>query len=904
MDVDAEGTRPARGLRRRAAVLASAVVLCAAFAGVDSAAADVDASLTRYPYLTDSVQDSITVNWATPAPPPDPPGTTTTVAGNVRYGPPGSCTEKSKGATKTGITVNGVAEYQWKASLPVGASTPYCYRVFLTTTVTTTGGPVTTTTDLLGSDPSPAFTSQVATGSTAPFSFAVFGDWGQAYAGSANPDQANVLRQISVSGARFAVMTGDTAYPDGSQTNYGDLRQTGEDISGVFGPSFWGVPGRSIPVFNVTGNHGLSAGGNTQILNWPEAEAVANSNGRYAMDDYPAMPDLGTSAGRYASLWYAFDAGPARFYVLTAAWGDKNGGPTGDVYGADAAAHWAPGKAEYDWLKNDLEAHPNGLKFAFWHYPLHADTVGARSDTALQGGPGTLQGLLNANNVNIAFNGHAHGYERNTADPAGLVSYVLGNGGAHLGPVGPCDDVFDAYAIGEQGSQCGLGPAGLSDDHVFGFAKVTVNGQQVTVTPTDELGRTYDVQTYTFPSSEPDQQPPTQPPGLRATGSAADRVDLSWSASTDNVGVTGYRVFRDGSRTPLATLTGTQTTYADRLVAPGARYTYRVAALDAAGNQSALTPPASATTPGAPDTRAPTAPGIPTATVASSSQVELSWTPSADDVGVAGYKVYLDGVLLGTAPAGATSYDDATATPATTCAYAVSAVDAAGNESTRSAVSGCAQPGAGGTPMPAPPAPLPSPPADPGAAPVVPPAPRGACAVHVRGRTRADHLRGARSGDRLDGLAGDDLLEGFGGADCLYGGSGRDVLRGGTGNDRLWSGSGADRLTGGTGSDRLWGSTGDDRLWGSSGADRLWGDSGNDRLSGGTGNDRLSGGSSADRVTGGTGRDRLFGGSGRDTVDARDGWRDVVDCGTGRDTARVDARDRVRRCERVSVRAP
>jgi Ca2+-binding RTX toxin-like protein len=452
------------------------------------AGAAVNAELTRYPYLTDSVQRSITVNWAS---------TRAQSTGSVQFGPEGDCQASSKTASKTQITVNGVPEYQWRASIPVVPDTRYCYRVRLGAA------------DLLGSDPAPVFTSQVASGSTTPFSFAVFGDWGQAYATApgqpnANPDQANVLSQIAQSGARFAVMTGDTAYPNGSQTNYGDLQQTGADVSAVFGPAFWSIPGRSIPVFNVTGNHGLFAGA-TQMTNWPEGNAARTSAGRYRTDNYPSV--AGATGGRYPSFWYAFDAGPARFYVLTAAWADGNGGTNG-VYAADAAAHWAPGKAEYDWLAHDLQTHPGGLKFAFWHYPLYADTTGARSDTSLQGGPGTLQGLLDANHVNIAFNGHAHGYQRNRPDPAGLVSYVFGNGGADLGPISSCS-VFDLYAIGKHGTHCGLAPPNLTDDHVFGFAKVTVDGQHVTVTPTDELGRTYDPQTY---PPGPDSSPPGPTP--------------------------------------------------------------------------------------------------------------------------------------------------------------------------------------------------------------------------------------------------------------------------------------------------------------------------------------------------------------------------------------------------------
>src|SRR4051812_1697283 len=389
------------------------------------AAAATDPALTRYPYLTDSIQSSATVNWAT---------TRAATAASLQWGPTGSCAANTTAATRTATTVNGIAQYQWKATIAVSPDKGYCYRVRLGTI------------DLLGSDPAPSFTSQVASGSTAPFSFAVFGDWGQAYAGSANPDQANVLKQISLSGARFAVMTGDTGYPNGDQKNYGDLQQTGADVSGVFGPDFWGVPGRSVPVFNVTGNHGFTNGA-FQAVNWPEDNAASTSGGRYLMEDYPSVN--GSTAHSYPSMWYAFDAGKARFYVLTAAWSDSNVG-TGTPYSADAAAHWTPTSAEYKWLQSDLAAHPRALKFAFWHYPLFADSSGQPSDTSLQGGPGTLQGLLEANNVNIAFNGHAHGYERNVPTPAGLVTYILGNGGAALGKVSGCS-AFDAYAIGSGG---------------------------------------------------------------------------------------------------------------------------------------------------------------------------------------------------------------------------------------------------------------------------------------------------------------------------------------------------------------------------------------------------------------------------------------------------------------------
>ncbi|MDX6512797.1 MAG: hypothetical protein QOE36_2301 [Gaiellaceae bacterium] len=89
---------------------------------------------------------------------------------------------------------------------------------------------------------------------------------------------------------------------------------------------------------------------------------------------------------------------------------------------------------------------------------------------------------------------------------------------------------------------------------------------------------------------------------------------------------------------------------------------------------------------------------------------------------------------------------------------------------------------------------------------------------------------------------------------------------------------------------------GDDRLLGVRHGE---GSFGNDRLLGTPLNDVLTGGPGNDRITGGRGYDILDGGPGNDTIDALDGVEDTVVCGTGRDTATVDAFDSVRGCEGV-----
>ena len=87
------------------------------------------------------------------------------------------------------------------------------------------------------------------------------------------------------------------------------------------------------------------------------------------------------------------------------------------------------------------------------------------------------------------------------------------------------------------------------------------------------------------------------------------------------------------------------------------------------------------------DTEAPTTPTDLTATAVSSSQINLSWTASTDDVGVAGYGVYRDGVEIGTSAA--TYYNDTNLITSTQYCYTVSAYDSAGNESEQSSPPEC-----------------------------------------------------------------------------------------------------------------------------------------------------------------------------------------------------------------------
>jgi chitodextrinase len=93
----------------------------------------------------------------------------------------------------------------------------------------------------------------------------------------------------------------------------------------------------------------------------------------------------------------------------------------------------------------------------------------------------------------------------------------------------------------------------------------------------------------------PDTTAPTSPANLRTTAVAANSVALAWDAATDNVGVTSYAVFRDGTR--VASVSGTA--YTDTGVAAGTAYSYAIQAFDAAANASAASAAVAVTTPAA-----------------------------------------------------------------------------------------------------------------------------------------------------------------------------------------------------------------------------------------------------------------------------------------------------------------
>lgn len=236
-----------------------------------------------------------------------------------------------------------------------------------------------------------------------------------------------------------------------------------------------------------------------------------------------------------------------------------------------------PGSAQYQWLANDLNANRQPCTLVYYHHPVF--NIGQEGYyTAFN----SIWALMAQHGVDIVLNGHDHTYQRwqpldasGKPSPGGTTEFVVGTGGHSAGSFVTTDSRLAASATG------------------FGALELTLNQGGAGYSFVSTAHTVLDSGSISCHATS-DTTPPSVPGGLSAVAASKTQVDLSWSPSSDNVGVTGYDVFRDGT---LIDSVGPQTTYSDTTVSPGTTYSYQVRAKDAAGNLSALSAPAAVTTP-------------------------------------------------------------------------------------------------------------------------------------------------------------------------------------------------------------------------------------------------------------------------------------------------------------------
>ena len=297
----------------------------------------------------------------------------------------------------------------------------------------------------------------------------------------------------------------------------------------------------------------------------------------------------------------------------------------------------------------------NGIKFAVDHTSAHLEHASVANAITLnqwQFVAVTWDGSATAANAHIYVNGNEVGYSvadnavGTRASDIGKALYIGNNPALSRTFKGNIDDVKVYNRV-------------LSASEITNLYSNGGNGGAV------------------IPPPVSDTTAPSVPTNLQASVVSTSQINLSWTASTDNTAVTGYNIYRNGTKIATAT----STSYSNTGLTASTTYSYTVSAYDAAGNTSAQTTAVSATTSTTPvsDTTTPSVPTNLQASVVSTSQINLSWTASTDNTAVTGYNIYRNGTKIATATS--TSYSNTGLTASTTYSYTVSAYDAAGNTS-------------------------------------------------------------------------------------------------------------------------------------------------------------------------------------------------------------------------------
>ena len=174
-----------------------------------------------------------------------------------------------------------------------------------------------------------------------------------------------------------------------------------------------------------------------------------------------------------------------------------------------------------------------------------------------------------------------------------------------------------------------------------------------------------------------DGQAPTVPGGLSSSNISRTGFRVTWTASTDNVAVRHYNVYRNGS---YVTTVGSSTlNYTFSGLQAGQNYQVRIMAIDAAGNKSAQSAALNVTTSPAGDVVAPTAPTNLASSNVTKTSARVSWKSSTDNVGVTFYNIYRNGTYMATVSGTTTSYNLSGLTAGTTYNITVRALDATKN---------------------------------------------------------------------------------------------------------------------------------------------------------------------------------------------------------------------------------
>ena len=255
------------------------------------------------------------------------------------------------------------------------------------------------------------------------------------------------------------------------------------------------------------------------------------------------------------------------------------------VFNSDSRyLQFTPGTPQYDWLATDLASHNSACTVAGFHHPVVS--VGPQGDNPELDG---VWQLLVDSGVDLALTGHDHSYQRwlplgRDLQPSqnGTTQFVLGGGGHGIQGFVRTDP---RMAVGAD-----------QVSNAYGALRLELNAKGAQYEYRNISGSVLDSGTLQCSGTSTDVSAPSAPTTSAAEAVHGGRVDVTWNASRDDVGVDHYVVRRNGAT--VGTVPGHQRSFTDTTVRGATTYTYTVEAVDAAGNASGQSPSASVTTPG------------------------------------------------------------------------------------------------------------------------------------------------------------------------------------------------------------------------------------------------------------------------------------------------------------------
>jgi acid phosphatase type 7 len=500
--------------------------------GIMLASSTEAATVTRGPYLQMGSSNRITVRWRTDV------ATNSRVIYGITQGSLTSAVNDAASVTEHEVTITALS-----------ANTKYFYAVGTSTTI------------LAGNDANHFFLTAPTAGTAKPTRIWVLGD-----AGTATSSQTAVKNAYyAYTGSRHTdlwMMLGDNAYSTGTDSEY---------QAAVF--NMYSEMLRKSVLWSTVGNHD-TASSTTYSASYPYFQSFT----------FPTNAEAGGLASG-TEQYYSFDYANIHFVCLDSM--TSNRATTGPMA---------------TWLTNDLASNNKAWTIVFFHHPPY--TKGSHnSDTESQlvQMRTNILPILESAGVDLVLCGHSHSYERSyLLDGHYGLSTTLtsamkkdggsgrqdGTGAYRKATIGSGANEGAVYAVAGSSGKISGGtldhPAMFVSLNVLGSMVVDVNGNQLDAKFLDNLGAVRDYFTIIKGSSS-DTQVPTAPANLALVSRTDTSISMNWTASTDNVGVTGYHVYRNGVDVGVTTTTN----FTNNGLVAGTNYSYTVKARDAAGNLSA-----------------------------------------------------------------------------------------------------------------------------------------------------------------------------------------------------------------------------------------------------------------------------------------------------------------------------